>query len=144
MSREEKIEQYQDNLIRQTKYGSAEQDSDTSIDQLLQELDDDEGEYLSKYRDQRLEQISEHLKTVKNNVESGDYGSVKTFTDENQLIKYSASSGNTVIHFFLDSFKKCNIMDAKLEMVAEKHLKTRFLRISVENCPFLVEKLAFD
>lgn len=122
------------------KGGTTSEEED--IDDLIKQLDDGEDEYLAKYRDHRLEELSEQMKKVKKNVESGNYGTVKTFHDEQQLISASSSAERCVVHFFIDSFKKCQLMDSKLLSVAETNLTTRFFRISVEKCPFLVEKLS--
>ena len=46
-----------------------------------------------------------------------------------------------VVHFFKPDFGRCSIMDAHLETLAAKHFDTRFLKINVENAPFLVTKL---
>ncbi|KAL2707086.1 Phosducin-like protein 1 [Kluyveromyces marxianus] len=122
------------------KGGTTSEEED--IDDLIKQLDDGEDEYLAKYRDHRLEELSEQMKKVKKNVESGNYGTVKTFHDEQQLISASSSAERCVVHFFIDSFKKCQLMDSKLLSVAETNLTTRFFRISVEECPFLVQKLS--
>lgn len=117
-------------------------EDDKSLDSLLEQLDEEESEFLSQYRDQRLEELSEHMKKIEKNVESGDYGSVQTFLDEQRLIQVTASAERCVVHFFVDSFRKCQVMDSKLQVMAESHLSTRFFRISVADCPFLVEKLS--
>lgn len=46
-----------------------------------------------------------------------------------------------VVHFFKPDFHRCAIMDGHLEQLAPLHFDTRFLRINVENAPFLVTKL---
>ncbi|CAO3595461.1 unnamed protein product [Absidia cylindrospora] len=44
-------------------------------------------------------------------------------------------------HFYHKDFRRCKIMDTHLEQLADKFPDTRFVKISVENAPFLVEKL---
>jgi thioredoxin-like negative regulator of GroEL len=44
-------------------------------------------------------------------------------------------------HFYHKDFRRCKIMDEHLEKLAKKYYDTRFLKIEVQNCPFLVEKL---
>jgi len=46
-----------------------------------------------------------------------------------------------VIHFYHTNFKRCEIMDKHLARLAPKYFATRFIRVFVENVPWLVEKL---
>jgi len=46
-----------------------------------------------------------------------------------------------VIHFYHTNFKRCEIMDKHLAKLAPKYFATRFIRVFVENVPWLVEKL---
>jgi len=46
-----------------------------------------------------------------------------------------------LIHFFHPDFARCRIMDQKLEELAPKYPHTLFLRTSVGDAPFLVNKL---
>lgn len=145
-----RLEQYQDAVLRDQKYRGKNGDDDhddsgnddVSLDELLEELGDDDGdEFMSRYREQRLQEMSDALKQIKKNVQEEEYGMVQTMLDENALMRLTTEKERIVIHFFLPSFKKCQVMDKSLDKLAEKHLMTKFLRINVEDCPFLVTKL---
>ncbi len=47
----------------------------------------------------------------------------------------------SVIHFFHHKFKRCEIMDKHLQKLAPKYFGTLFIRVFVENVPWLVERL---
>lgn len=85
--------------------------------------------------------MSDHMKTVEKNVTQKEYGSLQRVTDESALMQLASKSPRCVVHFGLDTFGKCKYMDEKLESLAERHLTTKFVRIEVEDCPFLVSKL---
>ncbi|CDO94045.1 unnamed protein product [Kluyveromyces dobzhanskii CBS 2104] len=129
-------------VVQSTSSNVAKEEDDISLDSLLEQLDDEEDQFLAQYRDQRLEELGEHMRKVKKNLQSEEYGSVNTFQDEQRLIQTTASAERCIVHFFVESFRKCQIMDAKLKSMAESHPTTRFFRISVADCPFLVEKLS--
>lgn len=38
-------------------------------------------------------------------------------------------------------FERCKIVDKHLNILAKKHLETKFLKINVEKAPFLTERL---
>ena len=46
-----------------------------------------------------------------------------------------------MIHFFHHKFKRCEIMDKHLQRLASKYFGTLFIRVFVENVPWLVERL---
>lgn len=46
-----------------------------------------------------------------------------------------------MIHFYHRDFRRCQVMDKHLELIAPRHFATRFIRVFVENVPWLVEKL---
>ena len=46
-----------------------------------------------------------------------------------------------VIHFYHHKFKRCEIMDKHLQRLAPKYFNTLFIRVFVENVPWLVERL---
>jgi thioredoxin-like negative regulator of GroEL len=63
------------------------------------------------------------------------------FTNEKELISVSASSKYCVVHFCLQDFKRCSILNKHLQILAQRHLRTKFCIINVQNCPFLVQRL---
>lgn len=118
---------------------------DVDIDELMDELDNDEEIQLiaMKQRELRLQQMSDHLKNVsKKAAEDEHFGKLETFEDEAKLIRLTSSSDiPVIIHFQLPHFKKCEYMDEQLSKLARKYLNTKFIRINVSDCPFLVDKL---
>ncbi|KAI7820049.1 thioredoxin-like protein [Gamsiella multidivaricata] len=73
--------------------------------------------------------------------EEYDYGSYKDLTNEKEVMDITTKIKHCVIHFYHSDFRRCMIIDRHLETLAKKHLKTKFMKIKVENAPFLVEKL---
>lgn len=133
----EAIDKFEDNLLQREKYGKPVDDEDAELDELL----DGEDEFLVHYRERRVQEMSDHMKTVEKNVTQKEYGSLQRIKDESALMQLASKSPSCVVHFGLDSFGKCKYMDEKLEILAERHLTTKFVRIEVEDCPFLVSKL---
>jgi len=69
------------------------------------------------------------------------HGKYVELTDEKEVVRTSASEPLCIIHFYHNNFRRCAIMDKHLAVLAPKYFNTRFLRVFVENVPFLVEKL---
>ncbi|PVF91914.1 thioredoxin-like protein [Serendipita vermifera] len=70
-----------------------------------------------------------------------DHGKYTEIFDEKEVIRTSANEKKCIIHFYHRNFQRCKIMDKHLEALAPKYFDTRFLRVFVENVPWLVEKL---
>ncbi|GAV47874.1 hypothetical protein ZYGR_0I01700 [Zygosaccharomyces rouxii] len=133
----EAIDKFEDQLLQREKYGRSIDDEDAELDELL----DGEDDFLAHYRERRVQEMSDHMKTVEKNVTQKEYGSLQVVKDESALMQLASKSPRCVVHFGLDNFGKCKYMDEKLELLAERHLTTKFARIDVEDCPFLVSKL---
>lgn len=138
-TRMDKIKSYEDRIVRENRDGVSANDEDLDLDELMDEIEDEE--FMSSYREKRMQEVSDHLRLVEKNVRNEGYGSLKIIEDESTLMKTVAKVPNAVVHFGLDKFAKCQYMDQKLNQVAEKYLTTMFLRTNVDQCPFLVSKL---
>ncbi|KAK1922061.1 putative GTPase inhibitor [Papiliotrema laurentii] len=106
---------------------------------LLDSLDDDPRFDLAANREKRMEEIKEEVEKVKRLRET-EYGRVVTYGEEKKLIERMAKEKYCVIHFFHPDFTRCRIMDKHLDELAPKYPHTLFLRASVADVPFLVNK----
>jgi len=113
---------------------------DDDDDDLELNLDEDELFNTANYRQQRLEELkreAEHSRDLR----EIDHGKYTEIFDEPEVIRTSANEKLCVIHFYHRNFPRCKIMDKHLEEIAPKYYHTRFIRVFVENVPWLVEKL---
>lgn len=118
-------------------------ESDHDIDELLEELELEDSQndlFMNKYREQRLQEIHDHFTEVNKKKQEG-FGQLNEITEESELMKLTTKNVRVVIHFQLEKFPKCLYMNDKLEQLSKKYVKTKFYKISVENAPFLVDKL---
>ncbi|KAL4398967.1 hypothetical protein ACI68E_004364 [Malassezia pachydermatis] len=70
-----------------------------------------------------------------------DRGKYKEVKDEKELLRTSIREPRCVIHFAKKEFRRCQILDRHLEHLARQHPNTLFVKVDVENTPFLVDKL---
>jgi hypothetical protein len=111
-------------------------DEDNTDEEILKALESDDDLLEYKIREKRIFEIKQELCQKK--VE----GKLYTFINEKELMNTITTIKNCVVHFGHKDFKKCRIMDTHLQKIAEKHVQTRFCKINVEDCSFLVDKLA--
>ncbi|ORZ20955.1 thioredoxin-like protein [Lobosporangium transversale] len=112
---------------------------DLDEDELFEELENDDYN-MTSFREQRIEELKQEVERRKLMMEY-DHGSYKDITDEKEVMDISTKTKHCVIHFYHSDFRRCMIVDKHLETLAKKHIKTKFVKIKVENAPFLVEKL---
>lgn len=112
-----------------------EEDSD---EEFLAELEGDPE--LNRIRAARLQQIKgEQLK--KQEMERMGHGRVTEIVQDEFLPRITTAP-RCVVHFYHNDFHRCKIMDKHLEIIAEHHMETLFLKINAEKAPFFCEKLS--
>ncbi|EMD91958.1 hypothetical protein COCC4DRAFT_74204 [Bipolaris maydis ATCC 48331] len=119
----------------------AAREDDSDEDALIASLEDDEA--LDAFREQRLQQLHQEYDKARRLKES-DHGRYSEIKDEKVLMDITTSTKLCVVHFFKPDFNRCRIMDTHLESLAPSHYEARFLRINVDNCPFLVTRLGIQ
>ncbi|KAI0353586.1 GTPase inhibitor [Trametes cingulata] len=114
------------------------QDDDEDIfAELEAEIENDSSAAFREHGMEQLKREMEQLQQMKND----GHGQYREVTDEKEVIRLSANKPRCVIHFFHHKFKRCEIMDKHLSRIAPKYFDTLFIRVFVENVPWLVERL---
>lgn len=118
--------------------------SSSDEDALIASLEDDADTdpALSALRERRIQALSHTLAAAKSARTEG-FGTYTRIQSEKSLLEITTSPTyrRCIVHFYKVDFNRCRIMDGHLETLAERHLEARFLRMGVEDAPFLVERL---
>lgn len=69
------------------------------------------------------------------------HGEYVELPGEKELFDITKKSERIVCHFFRDSTMRCKIVDKHLEIIARKHLETKFIKLNVDRAPFITERL---
>jgi hypothetical protein len=62
--------------------------------------------------------------------------------DQKDWFEASKASERLITHFYRKTTWRCDIVDKHFEILAKKHIETRFVKIDAEKCPFLAERLS--
>ncbi|KAH7887642.1 thioredoxin-like protein [Phlebopus sp. FC_14] len=116
----------------------AEDDEDAIFAELEAEIENDDSAAFREHGLQQLKLQANKLKEMQENA----HGTYTEIANEKEAIRISASESRCVIHFYHRNFKRCEIMDKHLAKLAPRYFATRFIRVFVENVPWLVERLA--
>ncbi|KAI8098439.1 thioredoxin-like protein [Gilbertella persicaria] len=109
-------------------------------EQLFAELENEEDTEVSAIRERRIREIQDELNR-RNAQAENDHGLYTDISKEKEFMDITTSEKYVVGHFYHRDFRRCKIMDTHLESLAKKYYDTRFIKIDVQNAPFLVEKL---
>ncbi|KAF1797207.1 thioredoxin-like protein [Mucor lusitanicus] len=108
---------------------------------LFAELENEEdNDVSSAIRERRIKEIQDELERRHARVEN-QHGLYTDITKEKEFMDITTSEKYVVGHFYHQDFRRCKIMDTHMEKLAQKYYDTRFIKIDVQNAPFLVEKL---
>ena len=121
-------------LIQATKV--IEDQLDNELDR-LERMDDDELELL---RQRRLDNMKKASNQKKDWLAAG-HGKYFEVADEKEFFAECKRSKHVVCHFYRDSTFRCKIVDKHLDILARKHVETKFIKINAEKCQFLVDRL---
>lgn len=116
-----------------------EESEDDSDDDEYDNLLDDDAE-LEAIRARRISQMKEMQAQTARHKALG-HGELRTILQDEFLPECTGGSEWVAVHFFHKEFKRCEIMDHHLKIVAPRHLGCKFLRLDVEKSPFFVSKL---
>lgn len=135
------IESYQNSKL--TTNNDDDNGEISSEDELIDLLEDDD-DALARYRDIRIQQMKNEFLKINNTTdrtEKDNIGRVTSCADEKSVMDVVTNNEVVLVHFYQPGFKKCQAMNEKLEVIAEKHLALRILKIQAQEAPFLVTKL---
>ncbi|PWN50348.1 thioredoxin-like protein [Violaceomyces palustris] len=127
---------------KETSYSSFEEkDGEQQQQQNFKSFD------LADFRERRIQELREEMLRKKKDKESLENsnlprkGQLLELGSEKDLIHLTAREKTAVIHFYHKDFERCKILNRHLEVLARTHPETLFVKASVLECPFLVQKL---
>ncbi|CEP19580.1 hypothetical protein [Parasitella parasitica] len=109
-------------------------------DALFEELENEHDEESNTIREKRIKEIQEEFQRRNARAEN-QHGLYTDITKEKEFMDITVSDNYVVGHFYHKDFRRCKIMDTHLETLAQRYYDTRFIKIDVQNAPFLVDKL---
>lgn len=112
---------------------------DSSDDEFLNELENENDPELEAIRNRRMMEMRQAQIERAENISKG-HGQYRWITQD-EFLKECVGSKYVCVHFFHNEFERCKIMDHHLNMIAPAHLSCKFVKIDAEKAPFFVDKL---
>ncbi|XP_013404912.1 thioredoxin domain-containing protein 9 [Lingula anatina] len=118
----------------------ATQAIEDQLDNEINKLDRMDQDEMEQLREKRLQALKKQAAQKEEWIAQG-HGKYFEVPDEKAFFDECKKSKNVVCHFYRDSTFRCKIVDKHLEILAAKHIETKFIKIDAEKCKFLVERL---
>ena len=84
--------------------------------------------------------IVPRAQSLREAVEEKGHGQYREI-EEGDFLKEVTGSDRVICHFYHPEFRRCQIVDKHLTILAAKYLNTKFVKIDVLKAPFFVTKL---
>jgi hypothetical protein len=124
---------------KELKQGAEQAEREASATRTLALKDLFDDPELERLHGERLDKLKEERekRAVMERQGHGTYQDVPEAT----LMEVCTSTDKVVAHFWHKDFERCKIVDKHLSVLAVKYFSTRFVKVSAEQAPFLVDKL---
>lgn len=109
-------------------------------DIILQKLEMDDDNFEANFREMRASQLMSEMTRLKA-MKQDSFGLLTEPSTEKQVIDTTTKSKFCVLHFYHNDFRRCNIINRHLEVLAGKFFNCKFIKVDVLKVPFLVERL---
>ncbi|KAG9299885.1 hypothetical protein G9A89_005414 [Geosiphon pyriformis] len=141
---EEKLDARVQNVLDKARVSTTDESEKEPLseDEMFEDLENDDLA-MANFREQRLNQLKTEMGKLQE-MQQHDHGTLTEISSEKEVLNITTSTKHCVVHFFHKEFRRCQIMDKHLTTIARKHFKTKFVKINVENAPFLVERLGIQ
>ncbi|CAD6190285.1 unnamed protein product [Caenorhabditis auriculariae] len=127
-------EQLAANLMKAAQVLEEQLDSEMNK---LENLDEDDLEVI---RRKRIEQMKKAQQARVEMLSQG-HGKYEEVADEKDFFEATKKSNKVVCLFYLPSNFRCKIVDKHFEILAKRHIGTRFIKIDAEKAHFLTSRL---
>lgn len=110
------------------------------VDEQLRDLDNLDDDGYEAIRQKRMEQMKKMAAKRDEWIQNG-HGQYSELPGEKEFFDATKKSKRVIVHFYRDATFRCKIVDKHFEILANKHVETRFLKINAEKAHFLTQRL---
>merc|ERR1712159_538044 len=110
------------------------------IDQEMKQLEQLEDDELDKIREKRLVEMKK-LQDIRQDWLRAGHGKLNEINSDKDFFEEAKGAKKMVVHFYRNTTMRCKLLDEHLKTLSKKHLETKFLKLDVDKCDWIVERL---
>ena len=134
---EDKTKMYMEEQEKKQK--EEEEKKNNELDD-LDEIDSEEERIMQKEMEKRRKTAESKREDIAKKIKTEKYGNY-TEIIETEFLGIMLINYKVVCHFYHKDFERCKIIDKHLQIIAQSHRETLFVKINAEKTPFFTEKL---
>ena len=135
---EDKTKMYMEEQEKKQKAEAEKQKHDELDD--LDEVDSEEERIMREEMEKRRKTAESKREDMAKKITTEKYGRY-TEIIETEFLDTMLKNDKVVCHFYHKDFERCKIIDKHLQIIAQNHRETLFVKINAEKTPFFTEKL---
>ena len=106
----------------------------------LDEIDSEEERIMQQELEKRRKTAESKREEMAKKVKTEKYGNYHEII-ETEFLDTMLKNDKVVCHFYHKDFERCKIIDKHLQIIAQQHRETLFVKINAEKTPFFTAKL---
>jgi len=112
------------------------------IDAEMAELDaiENDEDALERIRQKRLKEMKNHQDKRNEYLRAG-HGKLNEINSDKDFFEEAKGSKRLVCHFYRNTTMRCKILDEHLKKLAQQHVETKFLKLDVDKCDWIIQRL---
>lgn len=110
------------------------------VDEMIDHLDNLKVDDLEDIRERRKREWKQQLK-LRDELLAKGHGEYTEMSDQREFFQIPKDSDKVVVHFYRKETPRCDIVDKHLQVLAKKHVETKFCKLLADNSLFLAERL---
>ena len=135
---EDKTKMYMEEQEKKQKAEAEKQKHDELDD--LDEVDSEEERIMREEMEKRRKTAESKREDMAKKITTEKYGRY-TEIIETEFLDIMLKNDKVVCHFYHKDFERCKIIDKHLQIIAQNHRETLFVKINAEKTPFFTDKL---
>ncbi|KRZ30832.1 U3 small nucleolar RNA-associated protein 18 -like protein, partial [Trichinella pseudospiralis] len=113
---------------------------ENEVDAELARLENLDDEVLRQLRQKRVQELKAK-EEERENWRLCRHGEYTEITSEREFFDFGTRCKRFIVHFYRDSTMRCKILDKHLQILATKHIESKFCKQNVEKADFIVKRL---
>jgi len=110
------------------------------LDAEMQELDNLEDDDIERIRQKRLAEMKK-MQDIRQDWLRNGHGKLNEISSDKDFFEEAKNSKKMVVHFYRNTTMRCKILDEHLKTLSKKHLETKFMKLDVDKCDWIVNRL---
>jgi len=133
-------QQHTQNQIMQNRLVQVAQALEAQVDEQIAELNELDDDEIDRIREKRKAEMKK-LQDIRQQWKLNGHGKLNEINSDKDFFTEAKNSKKVIVHFYRNTTMRCKLLDEHLKKLAAKHMETKFIKLDVEKCNWIVDRL---